>query len=435
LLVFFDVQVAQFERKAFANLPGTKNKATNVNAYLSLDGQAWVVGTDEQGKKLIVAPDSEQANSLRNKSVLNFGRHDYFMIIDADTRIFPNYLTEAVPFMEREDAQNVTIFQSPTWSLPSDNPVQHIGAFEMNMAGLLEKGHTVQDNACWAGSNGVLRGSVLRAIMDQPTDPQSPYRKTIRDDTVIEDYETDLFIKTNFPASRTVYAKHPLCILINPKNWGELEIQRQRWANGPLKLLIMLLRSAKQLPLKVLLNRLYRYVYYSINIVIALNLVASVGQFAGNPFIYLYLLTGFVSYFRPIKKRGFTFMNSQLALMSNLLLTPTYFKGQVSTVWQIITGKKIPFNRTPKDGQRTRISLSSSLFSLGTLGKMLTELGADVAQLLVNGNYMFNVMHLYTTILLAYAIHKLLGFRNIISDLVFLAESAARRFSRRSQIH
>ena len=432
LAVFYDSQVVSFERKTFANLPHTINKATNINAYLSLEGRAWVAGEDKEGNKIVVAKESQEASLLQNVAGLSFSRHDYFLIIDSDTRIFPGYFTEAIPFMERETSKEVSIFQSPTWSLPSKNPTQHIASFEMNLTGLLEKGYAVRDIACWAGSNGVLRRSVLESITEDPENPNiSPYRKIIRDDTVIEDYETDLKIKTTTPTSKTVYARQPLCILINPENWGELEIQRQRWANGPYILLKQLIQFGRNLSAKMYISRVYRYLSYTVNITATLCVALKIGALAGNPFIYLYTFAAIMSIFRPLKKRGFTFKDSQVAIMCNLLLIPTYLKGHIKTIQQMITGKKSAFTRTPKDGSRTRISLTTAAFSLGSIMCFIRAIIPDVIDLLLNGNLIATALQLYAISLISYGVSHMIGFRNLIADMAFQIEERVKTLRRR----
>lgn len=427
LLIFFKVKVRSFERKSFANLPKTRNKATNINAFLSLEGGEWILGYDAGGRKVILLPDSPEAEVLSGARKVKIKKHDYFLIVDADNRIFPEYLSEAIPFMEREVNQEVSIFQSPTWSLPSAKPAQHITAFQMNKSGLLEKGFAVQGSACWGGSNGVLRRRVLESLAEQPADiNKSPYKKFIRDDTVIEDYETDLQIKLANPRSRTVYSSQPLCILINPESWGEVEIQQQRWSNGPLILFQKILRFGRHLSMGVILNRAWRYLQYGVNIIITLGAIMGIGSFAGNPLLYLYLITSLLSIYRPLQKRGFTFKDSQMAIIWNWLLAPTYIKGHISTIRQMITGKKIPFARTPKDGSRSRISLASSFFALGSLGYLLTELGPAVMNLMANGNLAINALQLYTFGLLSYTVHKFMGFKNIFQDSIFQLRAKAR---------
>jgi cellulose synthase/poly-beta-1,6-N-acetylglucosamine synthase-like glycosyltransferase len=298
----------------------------------------------------------------------------------------------------------------------------------MNMSGLLEKGFAVLDNACWAGSSGVLRRRVFEAIQEKPQAPEtSPYRKTIQDETVIEDFETDLHIKINNPNSKTVYSRKPMCALINPDNWGDVEIQRERWSNGPYILLKKLLKAGRHLSNKMFMIRAYRYLSYSVNMIVTLGILFKAASFAGNPFTYLYLLAGFLSYFRPLQKRGFSFKDSQLEIICNLFLLPTYLKGHISTIRQMITGKKIPFARTPKDGSRSRISLATAAFVIGSFGYLIGGVGPDLFQLVVNGKLTVNAMQLYTTALMGAAIFKFIGYQTLFKDFAFQVREKYRR--------
>jgi len=97
----------------------------------------------------------------------------------------------------------------------------------------------------------------------------------------------------------------------------------------------------------------------------------------------------------------------------NLILLPVNLAGVVKSVQQGITGRRIPFARTPKVANRTATPLLFALSPLLIIGYSMLTVYRDVHQ-----EYWVNAAFaLFNTLTASYALFALMGLRHALVDI------------------
>lgn len=346
----FNVTFDSFERKRYVNLSHDANKAMNLNSYMQLIGKSWKEVDTPQGLILLECAPDEASFSVAPT--------DYVNTIDADSLMTHDYIARLIYFLEQPENHKVAVAQAPCSSIPGSSvPIERIAGAVIDVQYHTHQGYTSWRASFWVGANAMLRMTALDAIKEVSNVNGKTVVIYIQDRTVIEDTEStiDLVQKGwnlyNYPSRMTFSA--------TPADFGSLLIQRRRWANGGLIILPKLLRYAFKARknmrlLKELFMRfnylamttlsiavMYLFAFYSFSPRLSTPLMI----FANIPLLLLYA--------RDLKVCGYRYSDVFRVIALNLMLLPIITAGVLKQMQQILTGRKVPFARTPKVKNRT----------------------------------------------------------------------------------
>ncbi|HRI76367.1 MAG TPA: glycosyltransferase family 2 protein [Alphaproteobacteria bacterium] len=410
LAALFNVEFSSFERKRYVNLSHDANKAMNLNSYIQLIGHAWREVETPQGLTLQACAEEDAHFTVPYA--------DYINTIDADSLMTHDYVSRLVYFLERPEHAKVAVAQAPCSSIPgSPVPIERIAGAVIDVQYHTHQGYTYWYASFWVGANAMLRMTALNAIKEVSTEAGKTITVYIQDRTVIEDTESTIdlvqkgWLLYNYPGRMTFSA--------TPADFGSLLIQRRRWANGGLIILPKLLRYAIRAPknlrlLKELFMRfnylamttlsvavMYLFAFYSFSPRLSTPLLI----YANIPLLFLYA--------RDLKVCGYRYTDVFRVVSLNLMLLPIITAGVLKQLQQIITGRKVPFARTPKVKNRTGAPALYYMMELGMIGYCIymaatNALDAEWTPVAYAG---------INLTLLLYAMFRYIGVRNMLQDL------------------
>lgn len=346
----FNVEFASFERKKYVNLCHDSNKAMNLNSYIQLIGHAWKEVQTDKGLTLQQCAPEE--------ATLIVPPADYINTIDADSLMTHDYVSRLVYLMQQPENTKIAVAQAPCSSIPGSSvPIERVAGAVIDVQYHTHQGYTYWYASFWVGANAMLRMTALNAIKEIANEGGKSYAIYIQDRTVIEDTESTIdlvhkgWLLYNYPARMTFSA--------TPADFGSLLIQRRRWANGGLIILPKLIRYALQAPknLKLLKELFMRFNYLAMTTlsiaVIYLFAFYSFSPRLSTPLLIYANLPLLLLYSRDLKVCGYRYSDVFRVLALNLMLLPIITAGVLKQMQQMLTGRKIPFGRTPKVKNRT----------------------------------------------------------------------------------
>lgn len=410
LLAMFSTRVSSFERKRFDNLSHEPNKAMNLNSYIGLCGASYNIVENQQSLSLIKAT-TDQAD-------LNFIKADYFITLDADSVILTDYASRLIYELEKEENQKVAVIQTPYSAFPVSNwGVEHVAGATTDIQYIIHQGFNSFNATFWVGSNALIRSVALNDIVSCDFERGHKIKRYIQDRTVIEDTESSIdlldagWFLNNYPR-RMAYSA-------TPSDYGSLLVQRRRWANGGLiilpKLLSYLFRNFYR-P-SIWIETFFRVHYLVsitlVNVGLLLFLAYPFDTVRGNLILPLTAIPYFYLYMRDLKLCGYRRRDLLNVYALNLMLIPIYLAGVMKSIQQGITGKKIPFGRTPKGNNRTPIPF---LYALVTIGLVSQWYMGSIYDLL-NNYWIHSGFAIINASFLMYAITRYMGIDNIINDV------------------
>lgn len=406
----FQVEFTSFERKSYSNLSHDANKAMNLNSYIMLIGKSWKEVPGEQGVALVECPPQEATFTVPPTHYVN--------TIDADSLMTHDYIARLVYFLEQPQHARVAVAQAPCSSIPgSPVAIERVAGACIDIQFHTHQGYTYWDASFWVGANAMLRMTALDAIKEVQVLGDKITAIYIQDRTVIEDTEStiDLVHKGwklyNYPMRMTYSA--------TPADFGSLLIQRRRWANGGLIILPKLLRytfSARK-NLRLAKEFFMRFNYLAMTTlsvaVMMLFIFYNFSPRLSSPLLFYANLPLVLLLARDLKVCGYRYSDVLRVAALNLMLLPIVTVGVLKQMQQILTGRKIPFGRTPKVKNRTGAPALYYLLELGMFGYSvymlydyaLEQEWSKVAYAGVN------------MLLLGYAIIRFIGIRPMAEDL------------------
>lgn len=417
LASLFRAEVMVFQRKRYANLSWAPNKAMNLNSYIGLMGGRF--REVASGKQILLqeCPPGQRAD-------LEAPDTDYIVNLDADSTLSTDYTLRLVHAMEKPENSRVAVMQTPYTSIPNaPGLLERVAGATTDMQFLVSQGFTAFNSSSWVGANSLLRKAAIDEIVTYTQERGYTIPKYIQDRTVIEDTESTIDLiergwKLHAYPERLSYSA-------TPPDFGSLVVQRARWANGGLILLPKLLRYlAKQpaTPLKISeaflrFHYLTQAVTASLGYLIILTIplkdflrIAWWLPLIGLPYYAVYL--------HDLKQAGYQRRDCLRAYALNFILIPINVAGVFKSIQQIITGKQIPFKRTPKVPGRTPAQAS---FVIVEHLLFLYCIVLAVVSLTI-GNWLdalFPVLHSFVFL---YAIRAFIGFRNSLEDVRLLGK-------------
>jgi cellulose synthase (UDP-forming) len=414
----FSVQMHSFERKKYANLSQEVNKAMNLNAYISLMGQEWLV--EQRGDiEVLRALDPAQEVPVTGQ-VLAIPDSEYLLTLDADSLLLRDYCLRLVYFLESEENSRVAVTQTPYSSFRgAPTRIERLAGATTDIQHILHQGKTRYNATFWVGANAVIRKQALLDICQTATVGGYEIQTYIQDRTVIEDTESSIDLGThgwtlsNYP-ERLSYSA-------TPPDFGSLVVQRRRWANGGL---LILPKFGRQISDRKRRNERIglREVLLRVNYMASIAW-ASVGllfllayPYDGrllSPLIFAAALPYFIAMGSDLRDSGHRFSDIFRIYGFNLILLPVNMAGVLKSTEQAFTGEKIPFVRTPKVRNRTAapglyvaIPYLIVFFSLFTMWRDFQDSNW--------GNVAFAALN---SVLALYAIRAYIGFKNSIVDM------------------
>jgi cellulose synthase (UDP-forming) len=410
LATLFRVEITSFERKRYINLSHQTNKAMNLNSYIGLLGRSWQEVSRSDG--LYLEPASAGCRSIEVPDA------DFLITLDADSLLVPEYALVLVNEMLRPGNERLAVAQTPYNTIP--NPpglLERIAGATTDIQYLIHQGFTCFDATYWVGANALLRVAALRDISELVRERGFEVPVFIQDRTVIEDTESSVDLVAcgwklyNYPER--------LAFSATPPDFGSLLIQRRRWANGGLIILPKLVRylAARAHRAPTLVESFFRIHYLGSITAVNVGLVILLGHgfetSVQSFWLPLTALPYFLLYARDLRYSGYPSSDLVRVYALNLLLIPVNLGGVFRSLQQALTGRRIPFGRTPKVSGRTAAPARYVLAAYGLLAAWLVGFGIDVAA----ARWFSALFWLLNALMLAYAILSFVGLRESWEDV------------------
>ena len=349
----FDAEITVFERKKYASLSHEANKAMNLNSYIGLMGHNYRQTQTPDGQVLIPVASSVKAD-------LNIPDSDFLLTLDADSILLRDYCLRLVYFLQQPDNAHVAVTQTPYSSFRgAKTRIERLAGATTDIQHILHQGMSQYGATFWVGANAVIRKCALEDIKETEWVGGFEIKRYVQDRTVIEDTESSVDLElhgwslVNYP-ERLSYSA-------TPPDFGSLVVQRRRWANGGLLILPKLWATVRAR------QRNNEYVS-RIEVMLRLNYMASIAwasfglifllayPYDGrllSPFVLAAALPYFLAMASDLKYCGYKRSDVFRIYGFNLILLPVNLAGVLKSLQQALSGKKIPFARTPKVKDRT----------------------------------------------------------------------------------
>lgn len=413
LVWIFQGEVTHFERKRYASLSHEANKAMNLNSYIGLMGGTYRESKTKDGVYLLPVDEYKPGDYAIPDS-------DFLLTLDADSILLRDYCLRLIYFLEQPGHERYAVVQTPYSSFRgATSRIERISGATTDIQHILHQGMTYYGATFWVGANAIIRKIALEDIVEKEIVGGFEIKRYIQDRTVIEDTESsvDLVIKgwklMNYP-ERLSYSA-------TPPDFGSLIIQRRRWANGGLLMLNKLWESIRYRKQK---NQTVPWA----EVIHRLNYMASIAwssfgliwllifPFDGNllsPLVLLAALPYFISMAYDLKYNGYNYLDIFGIYGFNLILLPVNLAGVLKSIEQGITGKKIPFARTPKVNNRTASSLEFLLIPIGIVLFSLYIFALNIS----NRNWGNAIFAAFNALTATWAILAYIGIDTLIVDI------------------
>ena len=412
LASLFEVELTSFERKQYINLSWTSNKAMNLNGYIGLIGKRFNRALREDGLHLEPAT-SETADLVVPEA-------SFIVTLDADSLLTHHYVRRLVQIMVAPGNERLAVAQTPYTAVPSPKGMlEHTAGATTDMQFNIHQGFTQAGGTYWVGANALLRKQALDDIVTYNQERGFRIAKYIQDRTVIEDTESsvDLIVKGwnlyNFP-ERLSYSA-------TPADFGSLLIQRRRWANGGLIILPKLLRHLLSTPFRprtwvegfMRINYLTSIAGTNLGLLLILTFPAD--DYLRVVWLPLTAIPYYWLYGRDLILVGYRVRDLFRVFALNFLLIPVNLGGVFKSIQQGLTGKQIPFCRTPKVRGRTAAPAG---YILAGYALMLFCFSRGLGELL-GARWLPASFFVGSALVLVYAIAAFIGFRASWEDLSY----------------
>jgi hypothetical protein len=409
-LAKFVVELTSFERKRFENLSHEPNKAMNLNAYLGLIGGKFCHVRRDGGLWL------EPADAARVD--LDVPASEFVLAVDADSVLLPEYTARLVHLLRAPGNERVAIAQTPYSAFPgAPGVLERVAGATTDIQYVMHQGFTAYEGTYWVGANALIRTAALREIATQTTERGHVVTRFVQDRTLIEDTEStvDLLARgwrlANYP-ERLAYSE-------TPPDFGALVIQRRRWANGGLlivpKLMRHLLRASgdRRRLVQGFVMTHYLTSLAAVNIGLLLVLAFAFDDSMRSAWLPLTALPYYLLNARDLRDVGLPRSDVLRVYALNLVLVPVNLAGVLSSLYQLLTGTKAAFGRTPKLADRTRVPPAYLVALLGLGMQWVLRVASD----LVSGHEVHAALTALNIGLLAYGIAAFIGVPAALDDL------------------
>ncbi|GAA1446269.1 glycosyltransferase family 2 protein [Leifsonia poae] len=409
----FDADLAVFERKQWASLSHEANKAMNLNAYIGLMGGTYRVEETPDGP--ILTPVSS-----RRPGDIEIPDSDFLLTLDADSILLREYCLRLTYFLQQPDNARVAVTQTPYSSFRgAGTRIERLAGATTDIQHILHQGMSYYGATFWVGANAVIRKRALEDIVETEFVGGFEVRRYIQDRTVIEDTESSVDLGTH--GWTLVNYPERLSYSATPPDFGSLIVQRRRWANGGLLILPKLWRQVRErkrrgdlvsrTELMLRVNYMASIAWASFGLILLLAYPYD-GRLL-SPVVLLAALPYFIAMASDLRYAGYKATDVLRIYGFNLILLPVNLAGVLKSIQQSLTGKKIPFVRTPKVKNRTASPLLYVITPFLIVAFSVFTLWRDVnAQ-----NWGNAAFALFNATLAVWAIISYIGIGNSIVDI------------------
>lgn len=423
----FAVRFSSFERKKYVNFSHEANKAMNLNGYLSVMGRHWVEEERADGWHLRETTPEEAGFTPRNA--------EYLVILDADSIILPDYMLRLVNEMQKPEFAKTGVMQCYPSAFPGiPKGIERMAGASIDLLFRMNQGHEYLGGPFWMGANAVVRRAALDEIARSAISEGRTATIYIQDGTVIEDTETTLALLHK--GWRVYQYPARLAYFSSPPDFGALLIQRRRWANGGILLVPSLLRYIARAPKNLALAReLFVRIDYltwgPVGCLIGLVMAfVHFGSLTHSPWVLLTPLPCLVVQLRTLRSEGYGYGDALRLTAFGIMLGPVVMGGVLKSLQQAITGKKIPFARTPKVPSRTSAPALYALVEL-ILPPVMIYLTLRYA---ATGSWAQATYTLMSAIASSYALLYFMGVRATVEDLFAGMTTRLRAWFHRAEV-
>src|SRR6478609_2870071 len=407
----FRGEVTSFERELYSSLSQEANKAMNLNSYIGLMGHSFEVKETPQGQVLSAAGASGS---------LVIPDADFILTLDADSIVLPEYCLRLVYVMCQPENAKLAVIQTPYSAFPgSPTRMERLSGATTDLQHIVHQGMSYYGSTFWVGANAVIRKRALDDIVEIEHIGGFEIRRYVMDRTVIEDTESSLDLAThgwqllNYP-ERLSYSA-------TPPDFGALCIQRRRWANGGLIILPKLAalrrsrikRAENNSTIETLLRVNYLASTCWSSIALVFLLFYPFDSKLLSPLVLLAAMPYFIAMSSDLKRCGYKRMDIFRVYGFNLILLPVNLAGVVKSIQQTITGRRIPFARTPKVVNRTATTFLFAISPFLIIGWSVLTVWRGVSNEFW-GNALFGLFNAVTA---SYALLALMGLRYAVVDV------------------
>lgn len=357
LVWIFKAEFETFERKKYASVSHEANKAMNLNAYIGLMGGNYEQVATPNG--IVLVPTKK-----KTAQTLSIPDSEFILTLDADSILLREYCLRLVYFLQQPENARIAVTQTPYSSFRGAySRLERLSGATTDVQHILHQGMSNFGATFWVGANAVIRKVALNDIVERELVNGFEVKRYIQDRTVIEDTESSIDLTLhgwqlmNYP-ERLSYSA-------TPPDFGSLIVQRRRWANGGLLILPKLLAQ-----IRIRKNR--NELVSRTELMLRINYMASIAwatfglifllayPYDGrllSPLVLLAALPYFIAQASDLKYCGYKYSDIFRIYGFNLIMLPVNLAGVMKSIEQAITGKKIPFARTPKVKDRTPASI------------------------------------------------------------------------------
>jgi cellulose synthase/poly-beta-1,6-N-acetylglucosamine synthase-like glycosyltransferase len=412
LVWIFKAEFEVFERKQYASLSHEANKAMNLNAYIGLMGGSYTKEQTPHGYVLFPTTN-KQANMRVPDS-------EFIITLDADSLLLREYCLRLVYFLQQPGNESVAVTQTPYSSFRGAySRIERLAGATTDIQHILHQGMTYYGATFWVGANAVIRKKALEDIVETEIINNIQVKRFIQDRTVIEDTESSIDLGSH--GWTLVNYPERLSYSATPPDFGSLIVQRRRWANGGLLILPKLfsqIRSKKHHHQIISRNEILLRVNYMASIawatfgLIFLLAYPYDGRLL-SPLVLLAALPYFIAMASDLKYNGYHYHDVFSIYGFNLIMLPVNLAGVLKSIEQALSGKKIPFARTPKVKERTRTSILFLIVPLFIVGFSLFTVWRNIEL----ANYTNASFAAFNAIVASLAIISYIGIRNLVTDI------------------
>jgi cellulose synthase/poly-beta-1,6-N-acetylglucosamine synthase-like glycosyltransferase len=413
LVWIFEAKVSVFERKKYISLSHESNKAMNLNSYIGLMGGSYRPEETPAGTILVpVKKASKEDITIRDT--------EFLLTLDADSILLREYCLRLVYFLQQPDNERVAVTQTPYSSFQgAPSPIERLAGATTDVQHILHQGMTQYGATFWVGANAVIRKKALEDIAEKEYVGGFEVKRFIQDRTVIEDTESSIDLAVH--GWKLINYPEKLSYSATPPDFGSLVVQRRRWANGGLLILPKLwaqVRARKnnnemvtRTEISLRLNYMASIAWASFGLIFLLAFPYD-GRLL-SPLVLLSALPYFTAMAVDLKYCGYKRMDVFKIYGFNLILLPVNLAGVLKSIQQALTGKKIPFARTPKVKNRTMTAVPYLIAPLLIIAFSLFTLWRNVEG--QNwGNAAFAGFNAFTA---TWAVVAYIGIGNLFVDL------------------
>ncbi len=412
LVWIFNAELDVFERKQYTSLSREVNKAMNLNSYIGLMGGTYRVQQTPDGPILV-------SIAKAGKGDLTIPDSDFLLTLDADSILLRDYCLRLTYFLEQPGNSRVAVTQTPYSSFRgAATRIERLAGATTDIQHILHQGMSHYGATFWVGANAVIRKRALEDIVETEWIGGFEISTFIQDRTVIEDTESSVdlgmhgWTLVNYP-ERLSYSA-------TPPDFGSLIVQRRRWANGGLLILPKFwnqIRKRKtqnehisQAELLLRVNYMASIAWASFGLIFLLAFPYD-GRLL-SPLIIFAALPYFFAMASDLKYCGYKRTDVLRIYGFNLILLPINLAGVLKSFQQALSGKKIPFARTPKVKDHTVTPLLYTIAPLFIVGFSVFTGWRDV----VAQNWANAFFAGFNAFLASWAIVAYIGIRHTITD-------------------